>query len=1018
MYPLKHVLNILLLFASCPLFAQSSAPGMFKKCAVNTINYEQGLLNNDTNEIITDSLGFTWISTAIGMQRYNGYVLENINPVIDRDTIRIKTPVYFFNLQGGRLWISCKRGILEYDPKTNAFQNIIPVNSSSEAFYAIIPLAETPEGIWCMQQNKGLVIYGKNGRLLKAVDAVDPQIIDMVLTSGDWLTTANKNLLFIRDPARQGFFEINTTQHSLIAARTTGTDILGLSCDATSIYISSIKGINRFLVDGWKLLDNCSFGSVTNMHVRLDHLLKINGGGLLVSINDRLLEYDADLKNFRTFTTLNGAPILSAGDIEHIYRDKFDRIWLNTNDDIKRIQDKEIPFAYFKYPLAVNNFVRSLYFDEKKQLLLAGCFNGGLQLYDSSANPLWKEPLLTDDVKDILSIEKLNDDSYLIITWGKGWYLLNLPTRKLTKIDIPATSETRTRLFGNGFTSNLQRLNDSTILVTSFSNVYRCVFHGNNLRSCRPLLPFKGTPEDNVTTFVYSRSGILWAGCFKGSILRMDKNGLIKEMHLPDNFTIRCMVEDASGNIWAGSNSGLYIYDVRGNLLSSIFKRSGLLNDCIYSMVPLGKGAEVFASSNMGLSDITLNGDIKNYTKELGLQDNEFNTDAALKTKDGKFYFGGISGISAFYPAALKEFKDRPLLNVTRLVINDSSYNSSAGIWKGDTIDLQYNQNHLQVDFAAMGLLNVDKYLYRYRLLGFEKSWQSTYQPTGIRYILGAGNYTLQASCINGLSGQNFSKSLVIIVHSPWWLTWWFLSFIGIMAVSGVILLVSSYNKRKYQKRLQGLMIKQSIQNERERISRDLHDNLGAQANAIFYGTELLKKQNGHEKKLVDNLHDTAGDMLAILRETLWAMKITHVEAADLWLRVLNFARKIGAYYADIKIDINGTPPVKLALNASAALNMILIVQEAINNAIRHSGASVITISSYTSENLWRIEIMDDGDGFDLIEVSKKAESYGLENMAERASESNIVFDVNSLPRHGTKVFLEIDIHKMETQIN
>ena len=222
----------------------------------------------------------------------------------------------------------------------------------------------------------------------------------------------------------------------------------------------------------------------------------------------------------------------------------------------------------------------------------------------------------------------------------------------------------------------------------------------------------------------------------------------------------------------------------------------------------------------------------------------------------------------------------------------------------------------------------------------------------------------------------------------------------------------------RYQKALQEFIVNQRLQNQRERISRDLHDNLGAQANAIFYGTELLKHENTSEKNnLVNNLHDTASDMLTVLRETLWAMKITKVEAADVWLRVLNFTRKMGNYYSEIKMNINGIPPEDLAINPSTALNMILIVQEAINNAIRHSEASVIAINSYSCNDSWRVEITDDGKGFDLSEISKKRESYGLENMAQRANESNIAFVINSVPSHGTKVCIEVKLLNIGTQL-
>ena len=354
---------------------------------------------------------------------------------------------------------------------------------------------------------------------------------------------------------------------------------------------------------------------------------------------------------------------------------------------------------------------------------------------------------------------------------------------------------------------------------------------------------------------------------------------------------------------------------------------------------------------------------------------------------------------------------------MTKLVVNDSIYNSS-DVWRGGTVRFNYNQNHLQFDFAALGPLNADKYFYRYRLIGFEKYWQNTHQPTGIRYILQPGTYMLEIACSNELSGTEVKKTFVVVISPPFWLTWWFFALVCMCVIGTVVLVVTFYNKRRYQKTLQEFILNQRLQNQRESISRDLHDNLGAQVNAIFYGTGLLKQTNDHEQKLVDNLHDTAGDMLTVLRETLWALKINEVEATNLWLRILNFARKIGNYYPAVKMDLSGSPAPVMTINASMALNIILIVQEAINNAVRHSEASIISITSYSGNNTWIIEIADDGKGFDIAAVSSEAESYGLENMAERATESNIAFTINSMPAHGTKISLEISVSKMESQFN
>ena len=146
-------------------FGQSNVIQHFKRCPVKTINYEQGLLNNGTTNIITDALGFTWVSTQTGMQRYNGYVLKKINPVVNNDTISINSPVHFFAMQDGSIWISCKKGVIAYDPYTNSFKKIIADQNPGNLNFFIVPLKETNEGVWCIEEKKGIVIYSKQGTI-------------------------------------------------------------------------------------------------------------------------------------------------------------------------------------------------------------------------------------------------------------------------------------------------------------------------------------------------------------------------------------------------------------------------------------------------------------------------------------------------------------------------------------------------------------------------------------------------------------------------------------------------------------------------------------------------------------------------------------------------------------------------------------------------------------------------------------------------------------------------------------
>ncbi|HVW13273.1 MAG TPA: triple tyrosine motif-containing protein [Mucilaginibacter sp.] len=1016
----KHTLCFLLPFAAVfSLKAQVKPVLPLKKVVVNTINYEQGLMNNETSSIITDDLGFTWIGTLSGLQRYNGYTLEPINPVIDNDTLKIRSQVYLYKLKNGSLWISTRFGILQYNPYTNIFKRLIAAQSPSDFFFTIVPVTETDKGIWCLKKGEGIVIYTSDGRLKQKVPSISTAILDNVIRNDFLLTNriiaGNADQFFICTRPHS-LLRVNTANHHFSEVAVAG-DIMGVSCNKNFFYVSTNQGISKFPVTDSKPAGSFLFAGIFPEQVSQSLVYCIGDNRLLAAVNDKLFELDAGLSHPRQLSTFNGAPLLAAGRVDHIYRDSYKRIWVLTNDDIKRIQDREIAFSYLSYPGAANNFVRSLYFDDQSQVLLAGCFNGGLQAYDRSSAPLWRFPLQTGSVKDVLGITRLRADNYLIITWSKGWFLFDIRNRKLSPFKFTADVKWRNFLYHNAFPNNLQRINDSTLLIASSSNVFRCVFRGNLLISVKPILPFFKPEEDWINSFCQASDGTFWVGSYNGSLYRVDKSGKTAIVNLPGKFGIRCFAEDAQHHIWVGTSSGLHVFDTGGRLLKSFYKDSGLLNDCIYGLLPVPGKASVFASSNMGLSDISLNGNIKNYTKELGLQDNEFNTASVAASASGKFYFGGISGITAFYPSALNSFRDKPVLNVTRLTVNDSSYNSS-GIWRGDTVRVKYNRNHLEFDFAAMGLLNADSYFYRYRMIGFGKNWQSTHRPAGISYILPPGKYTLQVACSDELSGPEVRTNIVVIIDPPFWLRWWFFAIMGFCTTAAVVLIVSFYNKRRYQKALQEVLVKQRLQNQREQISRDLHDNLGAQANAIFYGTELLMRKSGNKEALIGSLHDTARDMLTVLRETLWAMKITQVDAANLWLRILNFARKIGNYYPGLSIVINGSPPEALVINASLALNMILIVQEAINNSVRHSGAKVISVSSYPGNKTWRIEIIDDGKGFDLAETSKKPESYGLENMAERAAESNIAFGINSVPLHGTKVYMEIDISPTGPQLN
>ncbi len=240
------------------------------------------------------------------------------------------------------------------------------------------------------------------------------------------------------------------------------------------------------------------------------------------------------------------------------------------------------------------------------------------------------------------------------------------------------------------------------------------------------------------------------------------------------------------------------------------------------------------------------------------------------------------------------------------------------------------------------------------------------------------------------------------------------LLFVGVVLS---FLFFKEYKKRQKMKMqmmvaAEKLMRTQAValaeENQRKRISADLHDNLGIQANAILYGTELLQQKDKQHESMVKDLHETAKAMLLTLRETLWAMKTADVEATDMWLRVINFSKQIGRYYPSIKIETMGTAPSPFKINSGEALNAMLIMQEAVNNAARHANAVHIRIASGINDKEWEIAVSDDGSGFDMEAMRKKQDSYGLTNMGERASLVGLQMEIQTKPSKGTTVFIRI----------
>lgn len=200
------------------------------------------------------------------------------------------------------------------------------------------------------------------------------------------------------------------------------------------------------------------------------------------------------------------------------------------------------------------------------------------------------------------------------------------------------------------------------------------------------------------------------------------------------------------------------------------------------------------------------------------------------------------------------------------------------------------------------------------------------------------------------------------------------------------------------------------LQEQRLRISRDLHDNIGAQLTFIISSLDNLKYGFKLPKKLSEklkNISEFTTTTIYELRDTIWAMNKSEITIEDLQLRISNFIEKANIAASQIKFQFNSniSNVEHFKLTSLQGMNVYRIIQEAINNAIKYSEAKHITIDFNYSDEQLKIQVIDDGKGFDIKTTQM---NNGIYNMKKRAQEINGELVLLSQIDKGTTVVINI----------
>lgn len=228
------------------------------------------------------------------------------------------------------------------------------------------------------------------------------------------------------------------------------------------------------------------------------------------------------------------------------------------------------------------------------------------------------------------------------------------------------------------------------------------------------------------------------------------------------------------------------------------------------------------------------------------------------------------------------------------------------------------------------------------------------------------------------------------------------------------LIIVGFIFRSNYKKSKLNIQIQDRLRLEKDRIAQDLHDNIGSQLTSINLGLAQLSKEielpQAKLKILNQNVHST----ILELRNTIWAIHKDEVSLEELFDKINNLFWRISQSSKDINFEIAQSGQLKLIkLNSAEAINVFRIIQEAINNSLKHSMANKIVVSfEIKRKSQFTVTILDNGCGFDL-EKTTRNEGYGLDSMRKRASQINGELFFKSKPNEGTSVQLTIGLSEV-----
>lgn len=788
------------------------------KLFIKNINLKDGLSQCVVTDIIQDNMGFIWVATFDGLNRFDGTNIKYFrhNP---EDTFSIPSSK-ILRLQAdynNHLYLLTNNGFAIFDCTTG--KTIQPFFLKS--FTPTWLCKSDADHIWIYDKRKGLVKINTNtfeaklnkNSLYKNKKGADLQeLIEIsqkvfaIFTNGD---------IMEYNPASQ---ENHVYENKNLIGQ--------LNCSGIdkfrNIYFSTDQSDLGYFNLQNKQFEKPTFLSNEMKFIGINDIVYDQYADALIlsSYGQGIFVYDYSSNTVSQFKKNEPSLPLSANYPISLFSDSKGIIMIGYDglgiDIVNPFIKKFIPIKKEDpNDLHALKFVRKIVEGDDGSLFM-GTSGSGLVKFNRKTNDFQfynMQKLLGCEDNFIIELLK-NQDELWLGTNGHGIGIFNDKIKLLKTISV---GQDKNQLTGGTIWSmlddkqgsiwvgtrenGLNKVNKSSGTISHFSAEQVPEFEDNGIRCL----------------FLKSTQQIL-AGTEKGLFqIDLESNQIKKVFPKSKNQkdqsfnSIKCITTDKQQRIWLGTDgSGIVVVDQQYNILKNFNANNVLNNNVIYSLLP--QNDTVFwISTNSGLSKIYWNENVfrnntqiqvNNYEEINGLQSNEFNTGAYLKLVDGNLVFGGVNGINIFKGEDIVDNTILPKVYINEFKVYENNLKGERNIAYLNEVNLQHFENSISISYNTLGFALPLKIKYRYRLVGYDKEWIEAGSRNYISYTnLPSGNYEFQVkACDNNNNWGDSYTNLKIHIATPFFKTWWFITLASLFVLQ-IAYLIYRYRMKQHKEK-------------------------------------------------------------------------------------------------------------------------------------------------------------------------------------------------------------------------